>query len=379
MGSRILRCGGVTQAVMPLFMAGVLCVVAGCYTNRVHGVLPRTGELFMSTRSRENNGGPIFLAAAYEAPTIIVPLVCVPVALGVGILDQCVCSPVWDMLCMPADLAMPTAKMKIVNSAGEPVTNSCAYCVGKHEANKDAIIQFKLMRTLGDPARISVEAPGYTVNTYSVPRDNEEHTYVLLTQEELVKKRREDDIRRREGLRRCREEMELIELECAKRDNKRKYWALILQGSLERLKKAEFHYDDLGSEDFKTETRALSDCRTFITSENLDYLFSLMERRPELAHEWSFLYGARAVQVDRLEANRAFALKLAEDKKTARPLLAVIDRYDTPEEYWRMVMENPKLAYCRTVIEDRVRHVQKWRKYWDQQKKKKQEVGPVAK
>lgn len=216
-----------------------------------------------------------------------------------------------------------------------------------------------------------------------MPRDNKEHTYVLLTQEELVKKRREDDMRRREEEKQRREEekrhCEEMELERAKRDNKQKYWALILQGPLERLKKAEFHYDDLGSENFKTETRALSDCRTLITSENLDYLFSMMERRPELAHEWSFLYLVRAVPVDRLEANRAFALKLAEDKKTVRPLLDVLFRGDTPEEYGRMAIENPKLDYCRNVIEDRVRHVQKWRKYWDQQKMKKQEVRPVVK
>ena len=201
MSSRISRCGVVvTQVVMPIFMVGGLCVVAGCYTNRVHGVLPRTGELFMSTRAslEENNGGPILFAAAYEAPTVIIPLMCAPVALGVGILDQCVCSPVWDVLCMPADLAMPTAKMKIVNTAGEPVTNSYVNCAGRHEADKDAVIQFKLMRMLGDPASISVQAPGYAYITFSVPRDNKEHTYVLLTQEELVKKRREDDMRRRE-------------------------------------------------------------------------------------------------------------------------------------------------------------------------------------
>ncbi len=358
---------------MRLFMAGGLCVVAGC-----HGVLPRTGELFMSTRAslEDNNGVGFLFGVSYGAPTVIIPVVCAPVALGIGILDQCVFSPVWDVLCMPADLTIPTAMMKIVNTAGEPVTNAYACCAGKHEADKDAVIQFKLMRKLGDPVSIRVEAPGYADKTYSVPRDNKEHTYVLLTQEELVKKRREDDIRRREEQKRHREEMELMELESAKRENKRKYWVLILQGPLERLKKAEFHYDDLGSEDFKTETRALSDFKYHISSENLDYLFSLMERRPELAHEWSFLYGVGAVQVGRRETNRAFALKLAEDTKTVRPLLVVIDRYDTPEEYWRMVMENPKLAYCRNVIEDRVRNVQKRRKYWDQQKKKKQGICP---
>ena len=117
------------------FMVGGLCVVAGC-----HGVLPRTGELFMSTRasSEDNNGVGFLFGVSYGTPTVIIPLAFAPVALGIGILDQCVFSPVWDVLCMPADLAIPTAKMKIVNTAGEPVTNAYACCAGKHEAYKDA-------------------------------------------------------------------------------------------------------------------------------------------------------------------------------------------------------------------------------------------------
>ena len=67
---------------------------------------------------------------------------------------------------------------------------------------------------------------------------------------------------------------------------------------------------------------------------------------------------APAVQMTRLEANRAFALKLAEDKRTTRPLLAVISRDDTPEEYRRGVIENPKLAYCRNEIENFIRRRQ---------------------
>ena len=57
---------------------------------------------------------------------------------------------------------------------------------GKHEANNDGVIQFKLMRKLGDPACVTVHAPGYSsYNTFSVPRDGKEHSYVLLTKEEL--------------------------------------------------------------------------------------------------------------------------------------------------------------------------------------------------
>ena len=151
-----------------------LCLASGCYTNRVHGVLPRTGELFMSTRAsvEENNGVPIVYTGIYYAPTIIVPVVCVPAGFVVGILDQFVCSPVWDVLCIPADLTIPTAKMKIVNTAGEPVRDSFAYCAGRHDANSDGVIQFKLMRMLGNPASVTINAADYPSCTYSVPRDN---------------------------------------------------------------------------------------------------------------------------------------------------------------------------------------------------------------
>lgn len=185
-----------------LFITLTLATVAlasGCYTNRVHGVLPRTGKLFMSTRAplKENNGVPIVWTGIFYSPTIIVPAVCVPAGFAVGILDQCVFSPIWDVLCIPADLLMPVAKMRIVNTAGELVRDSYVYCAGKHEANNDGVIQFKLMRKLGDPACVTVHAPGYSLYTYSVPRDGKEHSYVLLTKEELEVKLIEDEARRR--------------------------------------------------------------------------------------------------------------------------------------------------------------------------------------
>ena len=195
--------GKLVYIELATILAGCLCFSTGCYSKRVHGVLPRTGELFMSTKAplKENNGVYFFLAAAYETPTVIIPVACAPVALCVGILDQCVFSPVWDVLCIPADLTMPIAKMKIVNSAGEPVTDSCMYCAGKHEANKDGMIQFKLMRTLGTPASVTVYAPDCPPYTYSVPRDNQEHTYVLLNREEFWKKQMEDAARKEEQMR----------------------------------------------------------------------------------------------------------------------------------------------------------------------------------
>lgn len=338
-------------------LAGCMFVGTGCHTNRVHGVLPRTGELFMSTRAsvEENNGVPIVYTGINYAPTIIVPVVCVPAGFVVGILDQFVCSPVWDVLCIPADLTIPTAKMKIVNTAGEPVRDSFAYCAGRHDANSDGVIQFKLMRMLGNPASVTINAADYPSCTYSVPRDNKEHTYVLLNREEFWKKLREDEAQREKQR---REEMAW---ERVKRDgdvNSFAYWRLVLNGPHGRLAEAELHHDDVRSKEFKHVTFMLSRLRNQITTENLNYLFSLIERRPELAHEWSFLYVAPAVQMTRLEANRAFALKLAEDKRTTRPLLAVISRDDTPEEYRRGVIENPKLAYCRNEIENFIRRRQ---------------------
>lgn len=337
-----------------LFVMWGLCFVAGCYSNRVHGVLPRTGELFMSTRApmSENNGGPILFTGVYYAPTIIAPIVCAPAALGVGILDQCVCSPIWDVLCIPADLTMPTAKMRIVNTAGVLVTNSYVYCAGKHEANKDGVIQFKLMRTLGNPASVTVEASGYVPYTYSVPRDGKEHSYVLLNREEFWKKQREDDARRIEEM---REAARWEHVKQYPHSNPFLYWKLVLSGPLERLKNADLHYDNVKSGEFKHVTFFIVRLRNLISTDNLNYLFSLMELRPELAHEWSCLYGAPAIQEKQLVANRVLALKLAEDKNTKRPLFVVLSRLDTPDEYLHAVMENPKLAYCRNDIENLIR------------------------
>ena len=303
----------------------------------------------------ENNGWPIFVSGLYLAPTIVAPVVCAPAALVVGILDQCVFSPVWDVLCIPADLTIPTAKMRIVNTSGEPVTNSNVFCAGKHEADKDGIIQFKLMRWLGNPASVTVQAIGYPPYTYSVPRDNKEHTYVLLNKEEFWTKTSEDQARRQE------EQREARAWEHAKRNplgNPFVYWRLVLNGPHERLKETDLHYDNIKSEEFENVTFFIGRLRNEISAENLNYLFSLMDRRPELAHEWSFLYGARITQAERLEANRAFALKLAEDKKTTRPLLVVVGRSDTPDEYRRAAIENPKLAYCRNEIENSARRKQ---------------------
>ena len=139
------------------------------------------------------------------------------------------------------------------------------------------------------------------------------------------------------------------------RSNPWLYWRLVLSGPLERLKNAELHYDNVKSEEFKHGTFFIVRLRDLITAENLAYLFSLMELRPELAHEWSLLYGASAIQEKQLVANRVLALKLAEDKNTKRPLLVVISRIDTPDEYLHAAMENPKLAYCRNDIENFIR------------------------
>ena len=344
-----------------MLLVAIVCLflASGCYTNRVHGVLPRTGELFMSTRAplEENNGVPIVWTGIYYSPTIIAPAVCVSAGFVVGILDQCVFSPIWDVLCIPADLLMPVAKMRTVNTAGELVRGSYVYCAGKHEANNDGVIQFKLMRIVGDPACVTVNAPGYSSYTYSVPRDGKEHSYVLLTKEELGAKLIEDEARRREEAKR---HFEGQEAEFARKNgNMQRYWLLVLPGPLERLKKAKFHYGDMKSEDFKTETSMLLRLRNRLPEENLNYLFSLVEQHPELAHEWSFLYSIRNVQAGQLESNRAFALKLAEEKKTIRPLLVVINRGDTPDEYKRAAMNNRNLAYCRNAIEKRLGKLQK--------------------
>lgn len=75
----------------------------------------RTGKLFLSTRTVEGNKGiPLLCFGLSFQPIIcdffpvgiITPIVFIPTGLAVGVLDQFVCSPVWDIICLPGDLKL---------------------------------------------------------------------------------------------------------------------------------------------------------------------------------------------------------------------------------------------------------------------------------
>lgn len=104
-----------------------LCFCNGCRTDREEGarLLPRTGELFVSTRSsiEENNGEPYVLLGCCWAPTVIAPVVLFPTGLTVGVLDQFVFSPAWDVLCIPRDLdlSLDGCRGQVVDWDGNPL------------------------------------------------------------------------------------------------------------------------------------------------------------------------------------------------------------------------------------------------------------------
>ena len=120
-----MRETGRISAWRVLAAAVCICAVCGCYTNRVNGVLPRNGELFKSTRTPlgENNGGPIIYVGYMLTPTVVGPVVLVPTGLAVGVLDQFVFSPFWDVLCIPRDcyLASQGCGGVVVDYEGNPI------------------------------------------------------------------------------------------------------------------------------------------------------------------------------------------------------------------------------------------------------------------
>ena len=70
----------------------------------------------MSTRAfNEHNGKGFGYLAFMTWPTVIGPIVFIPTGVAVGLLDQCVFSPIWDTLCIPADLTVPVIEMRIVD------------------------------------------------------------------------------------------------------------------------------------------------------------------------------------------------------------------------------------------------------------------------
>ena len=110
---------------LPAALAACLCVCSGCHTGRIKVAQPRTGELFRSTFNgkRVNNGTIFVYYGILSAKTVVGPLVLFPTGFAVGVLDQFVFSPTWDVLCIPRDLQLASQGCGgvVVDCEGKPI------------------------------------------------------------------------------------------------------------------------------------------------------------------------------------------------------------------------------------------------------------------
>ena len=171
-----------------LLIGGVMYAASGC-----HGILPRTGKLFLSTRAplEENNGYFLcWMGNALLQEGIPLGFIFLVPGIAVGVLDQCVFSPVWDVLCIPADLTMPMGRLRIVDSSGEPIRNAIVNYT--YKSGDDGRVVFRLKRRCGDTAVFWINASGYVGSKVYVSRDGKEQTVVLLTEEEENERTRQE-------------------------------------------------------------------------------------------------------------------------------------------------------------------------------------------
>ena len=110
--------------------AAMLCL-AGCK----NGVLaPRSGELFQTTRMGPGEAtivcsyvtlGGLFAASEGHPAGLLFAVVGLPFAVPAFVLDECVVSPLTDLVCLPYDLCQPNHGfyIRIVDEDGRPVSN----------------------------------------------------------------------------------------------------------------------------------------------------------------------------------------------------------------------------------------------------------------
>ncbi len=153
------------KSILTVLAAGL--VLAGCKTGML---APRTGELFQTTRMCPGPGSQV-----YTAPlmiwvwgvqkrggewTIPIGIVGIPIAAAGFVVDECVVSPLVDLVCLPYDLSITKRciYIRIVDEFGTPVTGvkvrgwikKIDYLWSGHE---------DLSRTTDDAGEIELEAP----------------------------------------------------------------------------------------------------------------------------------------------------------------------------------------------------------------------------
>lgn len=123
----------VARRVAAAVAVSAMMLFGGCKTGMF---APRTGELFQTTRM-----GPGPVAMVYTAPlglgvwgaqtkgmewTIPIGIVGIPIAAAGFVADECVVSPLVDLVCLPYDLCQPKRHFyfRIVDEFGHPVPNA---------------------------------------------------------------------------------------------------------------------------------------------------------------------------------------------------------------------------------------------------------------
>ena len=119
-----------TKAILVASLA-LATMFSGCKTGMF---APRSGELFQTTRMGPGKVaeaccmltvGGLFAASERHSSGYLVALVGLPLAIPALIVDECVVSPLTDIVCLPYDLCLPNHGfyIRIVDENGKPVPN----------------------------------------------------------------------------------------------------------------------------------------------------------------------------------------------------------------------------------------------------------------
>ena len=140
-----------TKAIFVLSLA-LMVALTGCKTGMF---APRTGELFQTTRMCPGPGSSVYTAPLMVWAwgmqkrggewTIPIGIVGIPIAAAGFVVDECVVSPLVDLVCLPYDLCQPKHSfyIRVVDESGRPVPRAKVrgffskyighYCMGAEE------------------------------------------------------------------------------------------------------------------------------------------------------------------------------------------------------------------------------------------------------
>ena len=161
--------------------AAMLCL-AGCKSGML---APRSGELFQTTRMGPGEAtivcsyvtlGGLVAASEGHPVGLLFAVVGLPFAVPAFVLDECVVSPLTDLVCLPYDLCQPNHGfyIRIVDEDGRPVTNmkikgsvknredyAVLFGESSFDGETDAAGEFYVSRLFNLGGNFRASAPGY--------------------------------------------------------------------------------------------------------------------------------------------------------------------------------------------------------------------------